>query len=67
MSDSTDRLRDFHNRLRIMRSIDLYELSDSGVEVGEWENFRDNPYTWFIEASDEDAGRVWQIMERISA
>jgi len=28
-----------------------------------WAEFRDNPHRWFIQASDEDANRVWKIIE----
>ena len=28
-----------------------------------WEKFRDNPHRWFIQASDQDATRVWKIIQ----
>ena len=59
-------LREFHNALRILRSIDAYELRDAGVENTdrEWPQFGFNPWEWFIRASDHDAAAVWTIIER---
>ncbi len=57
----------FHNILRIMRGIDRHELVDAGVDMTdpkEWPRFMNDPYTWFIKASDADADKVWAIIER---
>ena len=60
-------LREFHNGLRIMISIDMYELEEAGViEVGDmetWTKFRDDPYAWFIRAGPAQADAFWKIME----
>ena len=57
----------FHNRLRKLLNIDLYQLVDAGVmasdDTAEWERFQDNPWRWFIRAGDEQVQRVWAIME----
>lgn len=65
MRDRTP-FEDFHNRLRILASIDLYELEDAGVSMSEWLDFRVDPWLWFIRASDADAQAVWGIMQRRS-
>lgn len=58
----------FHNALRILRAIDQFEMVDAKVtnmgfaEI--YEKFAANPYRWFIHASDDDAEKVWQIIER---
>jgi hypothetical protein len=60
-------MEDFHNRLRIMLSIDAYELHEAGVKMSGrewWDDFRHDPFRWFIRASEEDAAKVWAIMER---
>lgn len=41
-------LREFHNALRILTSIDFYELVEAGVidadDTAEWKAFREDPY-----------------------
>lgn len=73
-------LAEFRNALCILRSIDLSELEAVGIhsqslknakEFGfgpssNWERFRSDPYTWLLRASDEDAARVWSIIEKRS-
>jgi len=58
-------LRRFHNALRILIGIDLDELRTAGVVIADdqWISFRDDPYRWFIRASDSDAEKVWKIIE----
>jgi hypothetical protein len=66
----------FHNALRIMRSIDLHELQAVGMFVGAerrtaenadawrgWGSFCEHPYNYFIKCSDEDAMKIWGIVE----
>lgn len=57
----------FHNRIRLLHSIDMHELVNAGVlEIGDrtgWRDFRTNPCQWFIRASDDYAEKVWTIME----
>lgn len=60
MADPEMRL--FHNRLRVMRSIDLADLNEAGVDGRTWDAFRDDPYAWFIRASDADVAKVWGII-----
>lgn len=58
----------FHNRLRIMTSIDFHELVDGGVieddDEAEWEAFRKDPYRWFIRTDDDKAQQLWLLIER---
>ena len=58
-------MQDFHNRLRILQSIDSGELQRDGVDLDtrEWISFMSNPFKWFIRASDEDAAKLWAIIE----
>ena len=49
---------EFHNGLRLLRSIDSHELDDPPW----WKEFRDNPYYFFIRCSDESAQRIWKVM-----
>lgn len=58
-------LTEFLNALRILRSIDRYELVDAGLQLddGEWHDFRDNPYNWICLASDQRAAELWLIVE----
>lgn len=59
---------DFHNRLRVMRSIDRHELVEAGAlapdDLAGWEAFDKDPYRWFIRAPDAEADRLWSIIER---
>lgn len=58
-------LSQFHNALRVLNSIDWYELEAAGVESveGRWASFQQDPYRWFIKASDADAAKVFSIIE----
>ena len=64
MRDRTP-FEDFHNRLRILASIDLHELEDAGVSMSEWLNFGIDPYRWFIRASDADAQALYRPEVRL--
>lgn len=61
-------LRDFHNGLRIMISIDRDELENADVlarnDHNAWAAFQRDPYRWMIRADDETAGKLWSIIER---
>lgn len=63
-------LADFHNRLRILGSIDFHELVAAGAITDdnwgeiEWTHFRLNPYRYFIAADDDVCQRIWQVIER---
>ena len=67
MTDQTE-LEIFHNRLRKLLNIDMWQLVNAGVissdDMGAWLSFCDNPWRWFIWCSDEQAQRVWAIIER---
>lgn len=72
-------LHDFHNRLRIMRSIDRRELEAAGVidvprgmDVYEgcmrepnakWARFERDPFDFLIRADDPTAQAIWSIIE----
>lgn len=65
------RFREFHNGLRILRSIDMYELIEAGVMDDSsamrdlvWSRFRLDPYTFFIGADDDTAAKIWTIIEK---
>lgn len=63
-------LAEFHNGLRVLQSINRPEMEESGVldqdteEVANlnWKYFREDPFNWFIQASDEKAELLWGIM-----
>ena len=54
-------LRRFLNALKIMRSIDEFELSDAGAikSLVEWRRFRADPYGFLLHADDDRAHRSW--------
>ena len=71
IEDSDDRRRDFHNRLRILMSIDRYDFEgfaevDEATDA-EWVSFRDNPWRWFILAPDHRTEHIWALCEERSA
>jgi hypothetical protein len=66
-------LREFHNGLRILTSIDFADLVNAGVLTddadgdSEWEHFRDNPWKWMIHADDDQAEKLWALMVKRGA
>jgi len=46
------------NGLRILHSIDAYELGDPAW----WPEFRDNPSRFLMRCSDERAKTIWEVM-----
>ena len=60
-------LAEFHNALRILTSIDRYELVAFKVldqdDGDAWHAFRTDPFRWFIRADDEQAERLWRIIQ----
>ncbi|MEE9159978.1 MAG: hypothetical protein V3U60_16535 [Gammaproteobacteria bacterium] len=60
--------RKFHNALRILRSIDLHELTDAAViamgDGDSWARFRADPYTWAIRAEDAQFEALFSIIEK---
>ena len=67
MSDQPE-LRVFHNRLRKLLNIDMSQLVNAGVissdDTGAWLSFCDNPWRFFIRCDDDQAEKIWAIMER---
>ena len=57
----------FHNALRILSSIDRDELEREGIirhgDHNQWGEFRRNPYRWFLASPDDEAKRLWKIIE----
>jgi len=55
-------LDQFHNGLRILRSIDRHELVFAGDDIAAWERFCASPFDWMIRAPDLQAERLWDLM-----
>jgi hypothetical protein len=68
--DDVSRLRDFLNRLRILRSIDGHELLTAGVvspndALGHGDRltrFMADPYLFFMRCDDETAMALWLLL-----
>ncbi len=56
-------INEFHNGLRILRSIDAHELGNPDW----WPEFRRDPYWFFIMCGDDDAAKIWDVMVRRGA
>lgn len=54
----------FANRLRILRSIDLHELTEVGFPETRWNAFVVDPYNFLIRADDDTAAKLWAIIEK---
>ena len=53
-------LDEFLNRLRILRSLDGYE-----VQVTCWEDFRDDPYEYLIRCPEQDeVAHIWTALRK---
>lgn len=60
----------FINRLKILRSIDRHELADAGIDLSDdrrWVEFREHAADWLVRASDEDADRLWALIQKRAA
>lgn len=56
--------REFHNALRIIRSIDRYEFVEAvGYDDGEWDRFVADPMCWFIRSAPTMSERLWTAIE----
>lgn len=57
----------FHNRLRIMLSLDRHELVRTGAlddnDIGGWVSFRTDPFRHFIKADDARAAALWRLIQ----
>ncbi len=60
-------LREFLNALRILRSVDRYELIDAGVidrlDVSGWSLFKSDPFRWINLTDYKTAEKLWTIIE----
>jgi hypothetical protein len=54
--------RAFHNALRILHSLDYHEVSF--LTEGQWSVFRDNPYSYFMSTSTQNAVRIWEAIQK---
>lgn len=58
---------EFHNGLRVLLNIDRHELEAAGIidraDHNAWGTFHRDPFRWFIRASDEQAERLWRIIQ----
>ena len=56
----------FHNRLRIMGSIDRHELVAAGVMKNDdllgWVSFQHDPFRFFLRAQDSAAQALWALI-----
>ena len=68
-------LNEFYNGLRLLRSIDLYELQAQELwrnassyahdeDRAHWIKFRDNPYEFLMRCDDETADKIWAAMKK---
>ena len=61
-------LRIFHNRLRILTSIDKHELVEAGVLADDdtlrWKEFQKDPYRVFVRCNDETCTKLFGIIQR---
>ena len=53
-------LREFMNRLRILRCIDEVEVP----EVANWQGFWWNPYVYIISCPDDEAEHIWIALRK---
>jgi hypothetical protein len=68
-------LADFHNRLRILRSIDADEFVAAAREVedgaslrlpGAFQRFAAQPFDFFLRSDDQSVDALWRLIERRS-
>lgn len=60
---------EFHNGIRILLNIDKWELDEAGVDLPmtgkrSWQEFRDDPWRFFICCDTPTAMKIWSIVER---
>ena len=59
---------EFHNALRILRSIDRDELVNAGIlpdnDHNAWGAFRRDPYGWFIRAPETKSLKLWELIQK---
>ena len=54
---------EFHNGLRLLRSIDAHEIGNPSW----WGAFREDPYRFFILCNDQQAAAIWNAMVKRGA
>ena len=55
-------LREFHNGLRLLRSIDWREV-EHAMDLETYKRFANSPYEFFIRCDDDTAEAIWAVME----
>jgi hypothetical protein len=53
-------LAEFHNGLRLLHSIDSFEIGDPAW----WPAFRGDPVWFFVRADDDRQAIIWVAMEK---
>ena len=51
----------FLNRLRILRSLDAFEVP---LLAGNWPEFRDGPYEYIISCPPDEAEHIWTALRK---
>ena len=63
----TPEFRAFHNRLRVLFSIDMDELESAGViQVGDtaaWNTFASDPVRFFLRCDLATVAKLWALIE----
>ena len=59
----------FSNALRVMIGLDLWELQEQHIfigdtEIADWEKFRDDPWRFFICTNKATAEGIWRAMQK---
>jgi len=58
-------LAEFHNALRILGSLDGFDLAEAGVEFADQQAmnaFHKDPFGWLMKAADADKERAWGLI-----
>lgn len=60
-------LRSFMNALRILRSVDMYEMVQHGLinegDVNEYNKFANDPYGWAIRRDLDKSRKLWDLIQ----
>ena len=54
--------REFHNALRILNGIGRHEVEE-WMTYDTWDQFRLNPWLYFIGCDDETSDRLWAMIQ----
>ena len=52
----------FHNRLRVLCNIDIWDVDMSRWDTNREGLFFDNPWKFFIQCSDKQRAELWRII-----